>query len=67
MFFLENRMPKALCMIALSISALLLIVFLLDLAAGVPFGRLDVLLDATFAVCSAGLGAMSFFCFRQQK
>lgn len=60
-------MPKALCIIALSIFALLLIVFLLDIVAGVPFGRSNMMTDLCFIICSAGLGTFSFFCLRQQR
>ena len=60
-------MPKALCIIALSIFALLLIVFLLDIVAGVPFGRASMLTDIGFIICSVGLGTFSFFCLRQQR
>lgn len=60
-------MPKALCIIALSISILLFILFLLDLVAGVPFGKADLTMDICFILCAGGLGTLSFLCLRQQK
>lgn len=60
-------MPKALCIIALSISILLLILFGLDLIAGIPFNKADVKMDLGFLACSIGIGVLSFLCLRQQK
>ncbi|MDO5554018.1 MAG: hypothetical protein Q4G68_09660 [Planctomycetia bacterium] len=60
-------MPKALCIIALSISILLFILFGLDLIAGIPFGKADMKMDLGFLVCSGVLGALSFLSLRQQK
>jgi len=60
-------MPKALCIASLSITALLFIVFLLDMLAGIPFGKANTMMDIVFSVCSAGLAVLSFLCFRQQR
>ncbi|MDO4587001.1 MAG: hypothetical protein Q4C95_06840 [Planctomycetia bacterium] len=60
-------MPKALCITSLSISALLFIVFVLDIVAGIPFGKADFLMDLGFIICSGGLGTLSFLSLREQK
>lgn len=60
-------MAKILCILSLAISALLLVVFFLDVLIGIPFGRFNMMLDIAFIVCAGSLGTMSFFCFRQQK
>lgn len=60
-------MPRALCIIALAISLILFVLFLLDLFAGVPFGKADTKMDIGMVVATAGLGTLSFLCLRQQK
>lgn len=41
---------KVLCIVSLVIAGLLTLVFLLDLALGIPFGRASVVLDVMFLV-----------------
>lgn len=60
-------MSKALCIISLAISAILLLVFLLDLMIGVPFGRANMAMDLGFVISCAGLGTLGFFVFRRLK
>ncbi len=62
-----KAMPKALCIVAMTIFLLIFVVFLLDVIAGIPFARGNMLMDMGFIVCSLGLGVLSFFCLRQQK
>ncbi len=59
-------MAKALCILGLAISALVLIVFGLDLAIGAPFDRVSKLMDLGFVVCSIVLGYLSLSTFREQ-
>ncbi len=59
-------MAKALCILGLAISALVLIVFGLDLAIGAPFDRVSKLMDLGFVVCSIVLGYLSWSTFREQ-
>jgi hypothetical protein len=44
---------KVLCIVSLVIAGLLTLVFLLDLALGIPFGRSSVMLDVMFLVAGA--------------
>lgn len=66
-------MQKGLCIVALTISALVFVVFLLDLilgAAGVqhlaPFRYASLMSDIVFSVASGALAIMSYFTLRQQ-
>lgn len=66
-------MPKALCIIGMAVSVLLLVVFGLDLAANIPFaghydGQIDVVevMDVGFLICAGLLGYLSWTTFRQQ-
>ncbi len=60
-------MSKVLCLFSTAVSALLLLVFLLDVAVGVPFKKANALMDIIFIVCSAGIIALSVLCFRKLK
>ena len=60
-------MPKALCLVGMVISGVILAFFLPDLALGVPFGRSGgVLMDVVFVLCAVGLGYLSWATFREQ-
>lgn len=61
-------MPKALCITGIVIAALLLLVFGLDLAVGLPpFNRANLIMDVGFVVASAILGFLSYMTFREQR
>ncbi|MCE5267843.1 MAG: hypothetical protein LLG00_08150 [Planctomycetaceae bacterium] len=60
-------MPKALCLVGMVVAVLLLLVFGLDLAVGFPFGRLSLVMDIGFLLCSAALGYMSWTTLQEQK
>ncbi|MBR5414957.1 MAG: hypothetical protein IK105_03385 [Thermoguttaceae bacterium] len=60
-------MPKALCIFAMAIFAILLLMFLLDLLIGIPFGRASTMIDVWFIVSGGVLGTLGFFIFRKQK
>ncbi len=60
-------MPKFLCLFSAVIAVLLLLVFALDLAIKVPFGRVNTAMDVGFIVCSAMLGYLSWTAIREQK
>ncbi|MBO7725763.1 MAG: hypothetical protein J6S40_04790 [Thermoguttaceae bacterium] len=60
-------MPKALCIFAMAIFAILLLMFLLDLLIGIPFGRASMITDIWFVVSGGVLGTLSFFIFRKLK
>jgi hypothetical protein len=64
---------KGLCIAALSISAIVLILFLADLVLGMsglvhlaPFKYANLILDIVFVVCAAILGALSWFTMKEQ-
>jgi hypothetical protein len=59
-------MPKALTISGMVIAVLLLLIFGLDLAVKVPFGRASGAMDVAFLICAAALGYMSWSTFREQ-
>ncbi|MEE8452199.1 MAG: hypothetical protein V3R99_09800 [Thermoguttaceae bacterium] len=59
-------MSKALCYIGIGVAGLLLLVFGLDLAIGVPFNKASLVMDIGFVVCSAVLGYLSWTTLREQ-
>lgn len=66
-------MPKLLCIIALVISLIVFVLFLLDLVMGLagntslaPFKYSDPIVDIVFAVGSGVLGFLSFTTLREQ-
>ncbi len=59
-------MPKALSFIGIVVSALLLLVFGLDLAVGIPFKGANSMMSVSFIVFSAILGYLSWSTLREQ-
>lgn len=66
-------MQKGLCYIALTLSVVVFIFFLLDVCLGLagmaqtaPFRYASILIDIVFLVSSATLGVLSFFTLRDQ-
>jgi len=57
-------MPKALSYLGAAVSALLLVLFGLDLMVGVPFRGASAVMDIAFLVCSALLGYLSWITLR---
>ena len=60
-------MSKFLCIASTTLSAIIFLIFLLDLAAGVPFGKANALMDIIFVLCAGGVAALSVLSLRQQK
>ena len=59
-------MPKALCIISLIVSALVLVLFLLNLAAGIPFGGVGGLVGNLGMVFGAAvIATFSVLTFRE--
>ena len=58
-------MPKALSIIGLTISALLLLIFGLDMALGIPFQNVSSTMDVGFIICSLILGYLSWSTMRE--
>lgn len=59
-------MPKVLCLFSLVVSALLLLLFLVDLVVAVPFGR-SMILDAGFIIAAGVLAALSYLTYKEQR
>lgn len=66
-------MPKGLCITALTISVIVLVLFLADLILGLagmvnlaPFKYNNMVMDIIFIVCSGSLAVMSWSTFREQ-
>ena len=59
-------MPKALCIFGIVTAALLLLIFGLDLAIGVPFGKASLLMDAGTVFACGLLGYISWTTLRRQ-
>ncbi len=60
-------MLKALCLVGSVVAALLLLIFVLDLAVGFPFHRLSVTMDVGCVLGAAGLGFLSWITWKEQK
>ncbi len=67
-------MPKALCLLSLVASILLLVLFGADLIMGVagmqdaaPMQGTSILMDLTFLIFAGGLGYMSYSTYREQR
>ena len=60
-------MAKGLTIMAISIAILLLALFGLDLAVGIPFKRVSPRMDIIFILCAMGLGYISWTTFRDLR
>jgi len=60
-------MAKVLCLFALVVSAVLFLIFFLDLILGIPFARVNMMMDIAFVVSSAIIGLFSFLTFQEQR
>jgi len=59
-------MPKALCIFGMSVSALILLIFLLDMAIAFPFNGAHMGMDIGFILASLIVGALSWITMREQ-
>lgn len=59
-------MPRALTVSGMVVAALLVLMFGLDLAVGVPFERASKWMDISLLICAGLLGYMSWSTFREQ-
>lgn len=57
-------MAKVMTFGGMAVAGLIALVFGLDLALGIPFGRANMLIDIGFALCAAILGYLSWNAFR---
>jgi hypothetical protein len=60
-------MAKVLCLFALVVSAILFLIFFLDLILGIPFARASMMMDIGFLVSTAIIGLFSFLTFQEQR
>lgn len=59
-------MPKALCLIGMVLSILVLLIFLIDMIMGV-FKLSNTPMSIIFIVASAAIAVLSFTTFREQR
>jgi len=59
-------MPKILSIFGMAVSAVLLVIFGMDLAMKFPFDGQSGAMDIGFLICAAVLGYMSWNSFRDQ-
>jgi hypothetical protein len=59
-------MPKIMTIIGIILSALMVLVFGVDLAFGIPFLKASMMMDITFIICGGVLGFLSFATMREQ-
>ena len=60
-------MSKFLCIFSTAISAILFLVFVLDIVAGVPFKKANPLFDIVFIVAMLGIATLGVLCLLKQK
>ena len=60
-------MAKVLCLFALVVSAILFLLFTLDLILGIPFAHINTMMDIAFVVSSAVIGVFSFLTLQEQR
>jgi len=59
-------MPKALCIVGMAVAAILLLLFGLDLALGIPFGKMSMMMNVGYLVCAVVLAYLSWSTYREQ-
>jgi hypothetical protein len=64
-FWGTGRMAKGLTIAAMAIAALMLLLFGLDLAISVPFGKQSLFLDVAFVICGLAIGLLGFSTWRE--
>jgi len=60
-------MSKILCIVSLALSCLLLLIFLLDLTIGVPFGKANMMMDLGFIVAAGIIAVFSFLTMKETR
>lgn len=58
-------MAKGFAIFGFVVAIVLLLVFGLDLGAGIPFDRISVVTDVLFVLASVALGVVSWMTFRE--
>ena len=60
-------MPKALTISGMAVAGVLLLIFALDVAIGIPFKKASMAMDIGFIICSLALGYLSWSAYRDLK
>jgi hypothetical protein len=60
-------MAKAMSVAGLIVGGLIALVFIADLALGIPFGRKQIVMDAGFIVCGGLLAYLGWSALRETK
>ena len=60
-----GHMARGLTIAAIAIAVLMLVLFGLDLAIGIPFGTQSPLIDICFLICGLGLGLLGVTTWRE--
>ena len=60
-------MVKGLTIAAMAVAVLMLLLFLMDLALGIPFRRAAPIMDIVFVLSSIGLGYASWNAYRDLR
>ena len=60
-------MSKALAIIGMLIALFVLLIFALDMAIGMPFGKANTVMDIGMIIGAALLAYLGFSAFREQK
>lgn len=60
-------MVKGLTIAAMAVAVLMLLLFLMDLALGIPFRRAVPIMDIAFVLSSIGLGYASWNAYRDLR
>lgn len=58
-------MPRVLTIAGMVVAGLLVLMFGLDLAIGIPFGKASMAMDLAILICAAALGYMSWSTYRE--
>lgn len=62
----ELEMAKALTVLGMLVAILILLVFTLDLAISIPFGKASLAMDIGLIICGAILLYLSWSAYREQ-
>ena len=60
-----GQMARGLTIAAIVIAVLMLVLFGLDLAIGIPFGKQNMIIDIAFLVCGVGLILLGLSTWRE--
>ena len=60
-------MSKVFCFFGLAVALLMLLIFALDLAIGIPFSRASILMDIGSCIGALGLAGISFMTLREPR